>query len=231
MNLIPSRTERVPALRAYFPPALWLLVAALLLPILGPMPCAATQTGEEGIALVRGTVAQLQDALRAQDPATHRDPAVVGPIVEQVVVPQVDIPYSGKLILGKHWRDADATQRQAFTDAYRKMLIRTYSIHASDYMDANVEVLSWAPLGTDEGRITVRTRVTRDNGKPPATVDYRLTDSNGQWRVFDAVVNGVSLVSTLRTAVDAEISRMGLPALIEQLQSGKAAPPPDVIKG
>ena len=230
MNFSPSRVARIAVARADSPPALWLVIVALLA-VLGPMPRAATQTGEEGIALVRSTVAQLQDALRAQDPATHRDPAVVGPIVEQVVVPQVDVPYSGRLILGKHWRDADDAQRQAFTDAYRKMLIRTYSIHASDYMDANVEVLSWAPLGTEEGRITVRTRVTRDNGKPPATVDYRLTDSNGQWRVFDAVVNGVSLVSTMRTAVDAEISRMGLPALIEQLQSGKAAPPPDVIKG
>ena len=231
MNFIESRVARVQTSRQQLLPALWLLFTTLILPVLGPMPCAATQTGEEGIALVRSTVAQLQDALRAQDPSTHRNPEVVGPIVEQVVVPQVDIPYSGKLILGKHWRDADDAQRQAFTDAYRKMLIRTYSVHASDYMDANVEVLSWAPLGSDEGRITVRTRVTRDNGKPPATVDYRLSDSNGQWRVFDAVVNGVSLVSTLRTAVDAEISRMGLPALIEQLRSGKAAPPPDVTKG
>ena len=197
--------------------------------------CGATATaapsGDDGVVLIRETVARLQEALRGQDPATHRDPVVVGPIVEKVIVPQVDVPFSGRLILGKHWRDADDAQRQSFTEAYRKMLIRTYSIHASDYMDANVEVLSWAPLGTDQGRITVRTRVTRDDGKPPATVDYRLLDSSGQWRVFDAVVNGVSLVSTLRTAVDAEISRMGLPALIEQLQSGKATPPPDITKG
>ena len=216
--------------RAGAPPLLVVLLISCL-SLLRPLPCTAAQTGEEALALVGNTVSQLREALRAQDPSTHRDPEVVGPIVEQVVVPQIDVPFSGRLILGRHWREADDAQRKAFTDAYRKMLIRTYAIHASDYMDANVEVLSWAPLGTEEGRITVRTRVTRDNGRPPATVDYRLADSNGKWRVFDAVVNGVSLVSTMRTAVDAEISRMGLPALIEQLQSGKAAPPPDITSG
>jgi ABC-type transporter MlaC component len=46
--------------------------------------------------------------------------------------------------------------------------------------------------------------------------------------VFDALINGVSLVSTLRTAVDAEVGRIGLPALIAQLESGRVAAAPAV---
>jgi phospholipid transport system substrate-binding protein len=73
----------------------------------------------------------------------------------------------------------------------------------------------------------VRTRVLRP-GRKPARVDYRIGLRNEQFKVFDALINGVSLVSTLRTAVDAEVGRIGLPALIAQLESGRVAAAPAV---
>lgn len=203
-----------------------LLSCLLALTAIASRPVAAEDT-EGAMAVVKTAVEGLRTALRDDGPQAAEDPERIAQLVEQHVVPKVDIPLSGQLILGRHWRDASATERTDFVAAYRQMLLRTYSSHAMDYMDAKVEYLSVAPLGTEPGRYTVRTRVERD-GKRPASVDYRVSAREGEWKVFDAVVNGVSLVSTMRTAVDAEVGRIGLPALIEQLKSGKLAAAPPV---
>lgn len=182
---------------------------------------------EAAMAAVRNTVEGLRAALIKDAVRAREDQAVVSRLVEEYVVPSVDMPLSSQLILGRHWRTADEAQRAAFVEGYRQLLLRTYSTHAMDYMDAKVDYLSAAPLGADDARFTVRTRVER-LGKRPAQVDYRVGVQDGQWKVFDAVVNGVSLVSTLRTAVDAEVGRIGLPALITQLSSGKMVATPQV---
>ena len=209
------------------------LRAALLLCLTALMgltsrPAAADDTAG-AMAVVQTAVEGLRTALRDDGAGASEDPERIAQLVEQHVVPKVDVPLSGQLILGRHWRTANATERSDFVAAYRQMLLRTYSSHAMDYMDAKVEYLTVAPLGTEPGRYTVRTRVERD-GKRPASVDYRVSARDGEWKVFDAVVNGVSLVSTMRTAVDTEVGRIGLPALIDQLKSGKMAATPPVAE-
>ena len=188
---------------------------------------ARAASGEAAMAVVKDTVESLRTALIKDADRARDDQVVVARLVEQYVVPNVDVPLSSQLILGRHWRSADEAQRAAFVEGYRQLLLRTYSTHAMDYMDAKVDYLSVTPLGADDARFTVRTRVERI-GKRPAQVDYRVGVQDGQWKVFDAVVNGVSLVSTLRTAVDAEVGRIGLPALITQLNTGKLLPAPQV---
>lgn len=189
---------------------------------LSMMVSAQATTSEAALTLVRTTVEALRTGLQAPLAAGQNAAARATVLVEQDVVPNMDLNYSGRLILGRHWGAADAAQRAGFIAAYREMLLRLYATHVMDYQDAAVEYLSAAPLGKAAGRMTVRTRVTRE-GKGPASVDYRVIDRDGQWKVFDAVIDGVSIVSTLRTAVDTEIGRIGLPALNAQLRTGKVA--------
>lgn len=189
---------------------------------LSMMVSVQATTSEAALTLVRTTVEALRTGLQAPLAAGQNAAARATVLVEQDVVPNMDLNYSGRLILGRHWGAADAAQRAGFIAAYREMLLRLYATHVMDYQDAAVEYLSAAPLGKAAGRMTVRTRVTRE-GKGPASVDYRVIDRDGQWKVFDAVIDGVSIVSTLRTAVDTEIGRIGLPALNAQLRTGKVA--------
>jgi len=100
-------------------------------------------------------------------------------------------------------------------------------VHVTDYLTAQVAVLSAAPGGAEGNLLQVRTRVTR-SGKPASAVDYRLIARDDGWKVFDAVIQGVSLVSTLRAAVGEEIRRNGIDGLNARLQlngSDSVAPP------
>ena len=174
---------------------------------------------EAGKQLISSTVEALRSALAA-DPALSRGerPSAVIALVEDVVLPHVDTQMSGRLILGQHWRAATPAQRERFIAGYRDLLLRTYAVHATDYLAAQVAILSAAPTGPEGRLLQVRTRVTRP-GKPVAAVDYRLVARSDGWKVFDAVIQGVSIVSTLRTAVAAEIRRDGIDALNDRLHA------------
>lgn len=179
----------------------------------------AAPSPDAGKVLIKTTIEEVRTALAA-DPALSRGerPDEVIAIVEDIVLPHVDTRMSGRLILGQHWREATPEQRERFIAGYRDLLLRTYATHATDYLGAKVAVLSAAPAGREGQVLQVRTRVTRP-GKPVASVDYRMVARGGEWKVFDAVVQGVSLVSTLRTAVAQEIQRLGIDGLNDKLQA------------
>jgi len=193
------------------------LICAL---ILAPLFAAAdAPPAEAGKQLITTTVESLRAALAA-DPALGNGerPEAVAALVEDLVLPHVDTRMSGRLILGRHWRNATPAQRERFIEGYRELLLRTYAVHATDYLAAQVAVLSAAPAGREGKLLQVRTRVTRP-GKPAAAVDYRMVARDDGWLVFDAVIQGVSLVSTLRTAVAEEIQRHGIDGLNDRLHA------------
>lgn len=177
---------------------------------------AAGGTPEDAQSLVRATIDQLRDAMQRDGAEIERNPAHAVSLVDTLVGPHVDTQLAGKLIMGKHWRSATAAQREEFIAGFRRLLLRTYAVHVRDYAVADIEYLSVSPLGEDDTRVLVRTRVQRA-GKPPAEVGYRMIRSAGEWRVFDAVVNGISIVATLRATIDSEIVKYGIDGLISRL--------------
>ncbi|CAN0338759.1 unnamed protein product [Phaeothamnion confervicola] len=186
------------------------VLCSALLAVLG----AARIVDGEGASDIAATIEQLRYALqqlpRSQEQATPAAKLIA--VVEEVVVPHIDVALAGQMIMGRHWRDAHSTQRENFIDAYRVLLLRLYAQHALDYLDADVEFLS-AHMSEDGQQQRVRTRVHRA-GRPDVTVDYQMRKRDGKWRVFDAVVNGVSVVITLRQTVSEDISRYGIDAVI-----------------
>ena len=191
----------------------WLLCSSLLV-VLG----AARVVDGDGAADIAATIEQLRGALQdlpgTQDKAA---PAQVFAVVEAVVIPHIDVALAGQMIMGRHWREAHPTQRENFIDAYRALLLRLYAQHALDYLNAEVDFLA-TQMSDDGQQQRVRTRVHRA-GKPDATVDYQMRKREGRWRVFDVVVNGVSVVITLRQTVNEEISRHGIDAVIDRLRN------------
>jgi phospholipid transport system substrate-binding protein len=71
------------------------------------------------------------------------------------------------------------------------------------------------PEGARE--VKVRTEVL-EAGAPPVPVDYSLYYDGRRWRVFDVVVDGVSLVSNYRSSFSREIRRAGIDSLIRKLE-------------
>jgi phospholipid transport system substrate-binding protein len=102
-------------------------------------------------------------------------------------------------------------------------LLRTYAVHVSDYVDVKVAYLPLRSAPRERERVTVRTQVSHGN-KPPINVDYRLYQNDGAWKIYDVAVNGIRLVATFRSSVDAEVQRIGIDGLIADLNAKNQQP-------
>ncbi|MDX1824100.1 MAG: ABC transporter substrate-binding protein, partial [Thiohalomonadales bacterium] len=99
----------------------------------------------------------------------------------------------------------------------RTLLVQTYGVVLLDYSDQEIRYL---PLRDDltSGDVTVRTLVVQSNGETVA-INYQLYLRNGEWKVYDISVEGVSLVTNFRTSYATEIKQSGLDSLINRLEA------------
>lgn len=163
--------------------------------------------------LVRTTVEEVLAVLKQnQDRRTLQD------IAEKKVLPHFDFRAMTQLAMGKFWRDATPVQQKALENAFRSLLVRTYTTALAE--SANVErKIEVKPLQMKPGDdyTTVRTLV-REPGRPPLSIDYRMTLVGKNWKVTDIVAENASLVINYRGTFAAEIGRGGIDGLIKALE-------------
>jgi phospholipid transport system substrate-binding protein len=60
--------------------------------------------------------------------------------------------------------------------------------------------------------------VVKDTGKQPVAIDYHMEKSADGWKVFDVVVENLSLVTNYRGSFSTEVNRSGIDGLIKVLE-------------
>ena len=95
------------------------------------------------------------------------------------------------------------------------MLVRTYSSAVSAYQGQTMKVLP-ARMKPDDTEVTVRNQYIRPGAKPVA-LDYAMRKTDAGWKIYDIVVEGVSLVITYRSEFDAVVKQGGIDGLIKRL--------------
>jgi phospholipid transport system substrate-binding protein len=143
-------------------------------------------------------------------------------LAEEKVLPHIDFQEATRLAVGKSWNQATPEQKKKLVDEFRRMLVRTYSSAISAYEGQTVKVqpLRMKPDDTD---VTVRNQYIRAGGKP-VQLDYQMRKTSQGWKIYDIVVEGVSLVLTYRSEFDAVVKEQGIDGLIKRL-ANKNTPP------
>jgi phospholipid transport system substrate-binding protein len=180
--------------------------------------------------LVATTIEALRSRVVADQARIEREPAWAMGVIADAVEPHMDIRLAGRLVLGRHWRDASEGQRDAFVDGLRRLLLRVFALHISNYTDANVTYTPTIFSGAKGQRAKVGTTVSR-NGSPAVPVDFRLHRVEGAWKVYDVAIFGVSIVRTYHATIDADIRARGLDSVIEQINSMIPVSPERATKG
>lgn len=188
------------------------LVTALLIAATTLLaPVAQAQTAPD--VLVRTTVEDVLSVLKqSKDRRTLQD------IVEKKVLPHFDFRAMTQLAMGKTWRDATPAQQKALENAFRTLLVRTYTTALAETagVERKVEVKP-LQLKPGEDYTTVRT-VVKEAGRQPLTIDYRMTLVDKTWKVTDIVAENASLVINYRGTFNSEITRSGIDGLIKVLE-------------
>ena len=193
-------------------------LAALLFAVLLAVPAAAQELGPE--ELVKKVTADVLEAVKSDPKLQAGDRKKTLALAEQKVLPHVDFQEAARLAAGKSWQTATPEQQQRITSEFRSMLIRIYSNAIDVYRGQTMKVLPlrMAPNATE---VTVRNQYLRE-GRPPVPVEYAMKKTPEGWKIYDIVIEGVSLVLTYRAEFE-QISRTsGIDGLIKRLQEKNA---------
>ena len=164
--------------------------------------------------LVKTTADEVLSVIR-----TTKDKAALRRAAEQKVLPHFDFRAMTQLAVGQHWRQATPEQQKALEEAFRTLLVNTYtaSLNVAALGKESVEVKP-LELKPGENEVVVRTTVRTAN-RAPIPVDYRMQRGPNGWKVYDVIVENLSLVTNYRSSFASEIGRSGIDGLVKALQS------------
>jgi phospholipid transport system substrate-binding protein len=193
----------------------WALIAGM---IAVSLPVAAATQGPEDV--IREASDLTLDAIEGRREELRKNQEELFRVVDEILLPRWDRNYSGQLVMGKYWRDASDEQREQFiTGLYRKLL-RSYADGILEYRSEQLRLLSTKGNEAD-GKVLVETEVRLEDGTP-VPVSYRLREGkDGQWKVYDVVIEGISYVANFRKQYASEFRTKGIKGVLEDLEAGR----------
>ena len=165
--------------------------------------------------LVKKVTDDILSAVKSDKQLAAGDKEKALKLAEEKVLPLIDFQEATRLAVGRSWKDASNEQKERLTTEFRRMLVRTYSNALGRYEGQTMKVLP-SHYKPDETDVTVRNQYIRP-GQKPVEIDYAMHKTDDGWKIYDIVVEGVSLVLTYRSEFDAIVKQGGIDQLIKRL--------------
>lgn len=122
-----------------------------------------------------------------------------------------------KRALARHWRERTAPQQQEFVSLFRDLVERTYMNRLENATQEKQDI-QYMGEQIEGSRAAVKTNViTKRNQQVP--IEYRLHKVNGGWKIYDVLVEGISLVNNYRSQFDRIISSSSYSDLVQKMKT------------
>lgn len=169
--------------------------------------------------IIQSVSEQLQKKLK--DKTFTQNFAQVTQYVSDVISPYTDFGKISPLVLGKYWKTATPEEQQRFIREFKMLIIRTYSRAFIEYNDWTIRFMP-LDMSSESTKVVVKTEVLQPN-RQPIDVNYRMLLTDGAWKVYDIMIDGVSLVTNYRSTFNQEIQTTGsLSSVIDSLAKRNA---------
>lgn len=167
--------------------------------------------------LVRSTADHVLNEVVKNKDQLKKNAGGIYQLVQEKILPHFDFVRMSQSAMGRYWRTATEDQRERLTREFQELLVRTYATALLNYSGQDVEYLPvrLRPEATD---VLIPTRVAAV-GSPPIPINYRLYRNDDKWKVYDVVIDNVSLVTNYRSTFSNQVRRHGVEGLINQLAS------------
>lgn len=174
--------------------------------------------------LLKQATHDMIEAINANRKEIKANPDKLKSLVEEIILPHLDLITASKWVMGKYWRQASKDQKLNFIRAFRTLLLRFYSSALAEYLDDDTKkleqkIFTYYPIRGDLASkdVTVNAIVTPDKGEPvPIHYNMHLT-SNG-WKIYDVSVEGVSMITTYKNNFATELQQKGIDGLIASIE-------------
>ena len=179
----------------------WLFVSCLV-----TTPGFAVTPTEE----IQETIQQVLNVVR--NPASSHEQRKE--MLRETLMPRFDWFEMARQTLGKHWNVA-AGRENEFIGAFATFLGNSYAGNIGSYKD---EKILFVQESVESNRAQVKTKIVPDKGEP-TSVNYRLHRVEGNWKIYDVIVDDISIVVNYRSQFNRILIRGTFDDLLRQLRA------------
>lgn len=192
-----------------------IFICSVILFLLGAAPSSV----EDPINMLQRVTDRVMNELRTNRYAMRQDPNKIYAMVERLIVPYADFSEMAQWVVGRNtWNSMDAPTKARFIHEFTGLVVRSYARSLLEYTDQRIEFL---PLRTPVGnkqRIQVASIIV-GRATLPIHMDYRLIRIGNTWKVYDIIIEGVSLIQGYRAQFSDAIQQEGINAVIDKMRS------------
>jgi len=164
---------------------------------------------------VKQTVDAVLDVLKNKELKKPAREAERRAKIRQIVSARFDFEEMAKRSLAQHWKKRSPEEQKEFVPLYTDLLENTYIRKIEKYED---EKVAYVDEKTEGNYATVKTNVVTPKGTE-TPIEYRLVKEGNQWKAYDVVIEGVSLVNNYRNQFNAIIRSGSYEELVKRLKS------------
>lgn len=197
-------------------------VFLMLVVFFGLVSLQAFADADGPVGMLQSVADQMIDGLKSNKVTLKSNPRFVYSLADKIVVPHADLnEMSMRVLPPQTWKSATPAQRAQFQKEFTTVLIRTYASALAEYRD---ETVRFFPVrGGYQGKTAVKvdSEITRTDG-PSIAVSYRVVLKGSEWKLYDMMVEGVSLLESFRSQFADSLSRGDMANLIAELSKHNA---------
>ena len=183
---------------------------ALTLTAILALVTAGTAVAGEPTDQVRRSVDEVLKIVQSQPDGPARRTAV-----RQAANRLFDFEETARRALGPHWQQRTPAEREEFVKLFSDLLEAAYVGKIDLYQG---EKITYVGETVDGDQATVKTRIVTKQGNE-VPVDYRLSREKDRWRVYDVIIEGVSLVADYRTQFNKIIQTSSYDDLVKRMRA------------
>lgn len=205
-NSNPNQKSKVIARPGVTIVCLLILLSYLLL----PMSSMAGSPTEQ----VRATVDRVLTIVRSPNQKSKAQMEKQRAQLIEVIYPRFDFAEMAKRSLGPHWARRSSEERQEFVKIFAALLSRSYANNIETYTSQNV---LYVRESKDDNYAQVDTKIVADD-RAPLSINYKLHNVDREWKVYDLVIEDISVVNNYRSQFDRIIGRSSFAELVRTMK-------------
>lgn len=193
------------------------LFAGLGLALLAPASLGAATPVEAATATLKGGVDEVLNLIYKTQ-TTEELAAALRPVLDK----HFQFETTTRLAVGPGWRQFTPEERTRTTELFADLVIKTYTRRLTGDARPAIAYLAGTDLG--KGKLELPTTITYQG--QVYSVVYRMSEDAGAWRIYDVIIEGVSMVANYRGQFAALYNKGGAAEIIKTLEAKAAEPAP-----
>ncbi|WP_369434200.1 phospholipid-binding protein MlaC [Psychromonas sp. MME1] len=167
--------------------------------------------------VIRSVAIKTSERIDLDAERLKREPSYIKVVIDEELMPYIDYKYAAYKVMGTHLKDTTEKQRDEFVETFKTYLVNVYGHMLLEYDQQEIKVLDNRNY-EDSSIISVAVHVTDKNGKlTKLAFKLRKNKRTLEWKVFDVVAEGISMLSTKQSEINELIEKNGIDHVIKLL--------------